>query len=113
MARGSLRRAISSALLRRLTSSTTSARPMRTEMTSEAATATQPKRTAAPDGLNRPRVSGSVRSAARSVARVSMVRSSLRTLVAAVSQSAVFTARAASAPGDAATTWSSAASIRR
>ena len=45
------------------TSSTTRPRPMRTEMTREAATAARPSSTAAPAGVSRPRVNGSARSA--------------------------------------------------
>ncbi len=108
MASGSLRRAISRAPLRRLTSSTTRPRPMRTEMTSEAATAARPSRTAAPAGVSSPRVNGSARFATPRAASSSIARMPCCTRVWAVFQVLSGAPSTALAPGPRARIRSSA-----
>ncbi len=109
MASGSLRRAISRAPSRRPTNSTTRPRPMRTEMTSEAATARRPRSTAAPAGVSTPRVNGSARSATCRPASSSIARMPSRTRACASSQRVTGAADPGAGPPESGASTSSSA----
>lgn len=82
---------------------------MRTEITREAATASRPKRTAAPAGVSSPRVNGSARTPAVRAASVSIERNRFCTVVCALSQVSAGAAASAALPGVAASALSSMA----